>query len=169
MKYMVYLKRTVEIGCIKQIDDIIDFLNHSNKRKDNIRITMSSSGSSSAARKMSALWEKTKAGTKAAADATQKAAQRAKLKTEISMLKRSVAAAKTQFGTESYDLYANNKTEEAAAVLAKYKTKIDMLEQQISAKRKAVVDLSDGGRDSIDDEDEADAKAATSGDGAVEI
>ena len=101
--------------------------------------------------KKNSLWSKMKGfgnsaldATKKAADSTQRAAKRAKIKTEISLLLSKLRKEKEKFGVKVYDHIVKGDETAWQNVLAETKIKIDSITMQIENKRRDVLQLSDG-------------------------
>merc|ERR1711957_48630 len=84
---------------------------------------------------MKAMWGKTQEACGNAADATARAAKRAKLEAEIKLCEREIRQLKEKFGTLAYGAIVQEDENTLKSILAEIKPQIDGLNQQIAEKR----------------------------------
>lgn len=97
-------------------------------------------------------WEKTKDSASKAANATKKASQKAKLKTEIAILNSKIKTAKEKFGVSVYPYLVNDDESGLRAVFQETKLKIDELVAQVTAKEQTIRNLDGKGTTPQSDE-----------------
>mmetsp|Transcript_9234 Transcript_9234/g.18164 ORF Transcript_9234/g.18164 Transcript_9234/m.18164 type:complete len:137 (-) Transcript_9234:81-491(-) len=88
---------------------------------------------------MSDFWARTKTNLVNAKEASKKAAQRAKLKAEIELLRRKQTKLKHEFGVEVFAMWEDEMKREA--IYASYKVKIDEVIANIQNKQNEIDEL----------------------------